>query len=835
MKRIDKLKKKKSKSRNLWVLISLVVILIVAFNSGIANAVVDKIELEYKPIDVNWSRTPEPEGVNNNSINLINTNDNKYWMNKGNYYLLNTEVETNGSVINFPRIMWGADSGRKDIVFDYNSIINLLNPTQTSNVWDGRGEDGKGTLRNYNGYVNQQFDLATYPVEDFYTWEHFNEDSWRMFRGEFELGDFDPKTQDVYLGVLGENGPELVMPVNDFIMVMVDGKATKVNYATQAVNKNKNNMKFKFPDNKIEIINFYTAYHRNSWPNQCVDSSHQNVSKHTDSWHVHLNESTDGDVEGNIEGATMIGNITEYLDGYKDGIIDGDYDGGISGKNHKIEVFGIDNTGGGGGTKFDVFVVDKPRIDVEKTGYIKDKDGNEVPLEKDGSSIVDIGKDVFYEFKMKNDMKETVTNIEFEDELLGIKINSTGIYKKGASGEYDIKLIDDEIRIIKRASSGEEIDEGINQLDKLNTLNHGESVTIKDIVNMKYFVTLNDAKLGEVKNIVVGKAKYFNDTLTGRDEAEFVVKVEDINSDNIKINIKKDVQKIVRNGEEIFNKDNISNIDEYTKKLMPGDIVNFTFEIINNSKKNDEAIAIDSLNLMDILSDSNYTTPKWTYTCKEIGSFNGNNFLIKAGQTINVLAEEWIVPEPKDGWSYDVTNTVNLYRRDKNGENHELGKSSLDLKILLPSIKIKKVVINRSGVVSDLDKSFTLSVTWNDNKLKRTIEVIPEKEYEILNLRYGVEYKLEEVVPINYELVDIEATRLDGSKTGIKENSNSSSFQLGSGLEGIRVGSLNEATIVVTNKKVNDSLFFDESIERNIFNYKSKGVEIEKGKVGVMN
>lgn len=827
MKRVERLKKRKTEKSNWIIFLLLISIFVVTFNSRMVNANTDERSRGYEKINVEWSRTPEPDKGQNNPLNLHAVKENEYWHREGNNYLLKKEVDENyiGSTMILPSIIWGNNGGRNDIVYDYKSMIGLLNPTQTSNVWDGRGD------MYYDGYINKD-QLDGYGVKDFYTWRSFKDgaDSWRMFRGEFELTDFNPKTQDVYLAVLGENGPQLVMPVNDFMMVMIDGKPTKINYGTQRAELNKNKMKFQFAEGGIAEIDFYTAYHsaQNS-TKRCQQKLHSDVSRHTDTWHVHLDETVDGRNIENSDGNALIGNISQYLDGYNN------EDNNSIKKSHKIEVFGIDNTGGGGGTKFDVFVVDKPKIEVEKTGYIKDKNGKEVALKKDGSSIVDIGKDVFYEFKIKNDMKDTVTDIEFEDDLVGIKINSTGIYKRGADGEYNINPIENEVEIIKTTSLGEEIDEGTNQFQKFNTLNPGEVITIRDNINMKYFVTVNDAHIGAVKNIVVGRAKYFNSTLTGTDDAEFVVKVEDIKPENIKISIKKDIQKVIRNGKEIFNKDNTSNMDEYSKKLMPGDEVSFDFKIVNSSKKDEEEIAVDSLNLTDILSDSNYITPDWKYMCKEIENFNAENFLIKAGQTLNVSAEGWIVPEPKEDWSYDVTNTVSLYRKDKNGENHELGRSRVELKILFPSINIKKVVINKEGVVPDIDKLFTLSLNWNGNKLKRTVEAIPEKEYAILNLKYGVKYKLEELVPMNYELVDIEATRLDGMKIGIKENSNSSSwFQLGSGLESIDVDNLNGATIAVTNKKVNDTLFFDESIERNIFTYKKDGIEIDKSKAGVM-
>ena len=534
----------------------------------------------YEPLKVSWSRTVEPNS-NVKTINTMQNNGADYWSNRNidgkSYKVLDKYPGNNKvspAVIETYKTAWG-QSLQNNVIYDYDTLVKLIEPKETKRVWDGRTSDKE---RYYSGYINDNYlKNNNYPVKDFSTWKHYGSgESLRMFRGEFELPK-DMTNKKVYLGVLGENGPELIMPVNDIMMVLVNGKSTDINFSTQSV-RNKNFAKLQTTnsngDKVVDDLIFKQGYHKNAGYANCT--KHNNLTTHTDTWHAHLNE-------GNEE--AEFGDITSYLDKNK--------------ATQKIEIIAGDNTGGGGSTKLDVFVVDLAKINVTKAGYLI-KDGQKININNDEKFYP--GEEVYYKFNMKNDGKEVLTDLLFEDELIDILIRKDGVYRKS-----DMKKLDSSKVEVARSSEDEMRNSkgtGMDGLELLQDLRPNESIEVLDLNNIKYEIKPSDVTKGDgiVNNIVKGKAFYLNGNLQLEEYGDFRIKAID---SEVKATITKDTHTIIRDGKEIYN--SYTDLEKEVPEIEPNDKVSFVFDIGNKTTGDKrgikEDLPLNGLSLDDVLSD----------------------------------------------------------------------------------------------------------------------------------------------------------------------------------------------------------------------------------------
>ena len=781
------------KKREKYISLFLSIIFTIAFINlrGIKTEAENKIE---KAIPVNWSRTPEGNGI----VDTEGNNFSSYWdqynggkeriLDKGNLNGSSSIVRT-ANIINSNQ--YKCTSNR---IFDYSTFCQLLNPTQTDNVWDGKGNNPY-----YQGYINKEF-AKNYPVDGFATWKYHsnhNGDEWRMFRGEFSLNPDQIKSEDLYIGVSSKGSPQLIFPVNDFVMVFIDGNTTDINYGTQEItDSNRKNIKFRMPDGSIEALDFKTAHYRNNpygIDNICINSLHQDVSKHTDGWHVHLDDNTEV-VDGKY---LKLGNINKYLN--------------PNITNHKIEIFAGDNAGGGAISKFEIFKVSKPNIEVSKSAYKLEGD-KEISLQNNVSTVTS-AEDVYYKFAMENKMNENLTNIEFVDDLLNIKVNQNGVFKKASDSSYE-KVNSSLVQVKKTTANNEEI---IGGLELLSNLQIKEKIEVVDKENLKYTVIDKDVDRGILTNKVVGTANYLGDQLIAISEANFSVKVKDIDIKDISISMTKNVEEIIRDGKTIYK----NNGQEEIPKVNPNDEITYVFDIVNNSKNGDKAIAVDNLDLQDILTP-NCQMERWNYDFQGKGeNINHESFTIKPNESIKVILKRLVVPEPnKDSDNYIITNEGVLSRK-----NIELARSKVDVEIARPSLNIMKAISNK-GLTPEENKSFTIKVVGDDNS-KVTVEAIPNKTYNIPNLKYGVVYTVSEVIPMNYKLDGIELRDNDGEVVN-QEKQLAEKINTGEGFLAGHLtmqGSLNNGTMKIINKKENKSLFFNSNVKKNIFKYSKDNIE----------
>lgn len=809
-------------------ILSLIIFGVIFTNSALANGNSTDVRLgnESKIVPVSWSRTPEPKD-NSDYINIMkdsikntsleageNTTNEKYYSNQvidgknyiavDNYPGKSSGVEPQeGKVITTPVAIYTGNNNASRILLDYNTITKLLKPTETNKVWDSNPANGP---LYYNGYIKDK-DLANYPVKEFATWKHYGNDSWRLFRGEFDLSGYDLTNKRVYLGVLGKNGPELIMPLNDFMIVLVDGKPTDINFTTQRVNdNNKNNIKLRLEDGSIYTPTFKQAYHSWAGSNKCTEHNHTSISKHTDTWHAHLNNEAES-----AENGYRLGDITPFLNNEA---------------NHKIEILCADNTGGGGGTKLDVFVVDAPSMKVEKGGFVIDdtKPESEKKVLINSESTLYPGESVYYTFSMVNDGIDRLKSLEFKDELINIKINSNGVYNL-STGQ---KLSNDRLQITKisKAEDGTEIKRVTETKDKalelLKELYPNESVIVEDLNNIKYNIVQSDLKRpnGQIINTVIGTAKYLNNQLTSESEASFKVTVAELIEP--KLDITKHVFEVIRNGDTIYSAINGSE-QNTVPGLYPGDEVSFYFTITNNTKDENrpynKELPVTNLSLVDKLSNP-YKNPKWKFTIVDKNfnevmnsDFDGNNFDIEAKESVNIVVSNWIVPEPFsintdnsiEIWDYNVVNTVSLYKENSNGNKELIGSSNANVKILPPKLYLKKVITNAENDDKSLERIFTINIEGNDSS-SFTIEAKANSIYIIDNLKYGVTYTVNEVVPANYELESISLQEENGE------------IVLEGNVIQLIIGN-NEKYIVVSNKVSNKNYFYDDTNVTNVLKY----------------
>lgn len=455
-----------------------------------------------------------------------------------------------------------------------------------------------------------------------------------------------------------------------------------------------------------------------------------------------------------------------------------------------------------------------PQMSTEKIAYLINDEGKEIAVNDNISAYP--GENIYYEFSLVNDGNVTLESIEFIDEKLNIKINKDGVYENINNS----LITSQDLEVKKYNESGNLIFQGLGAIDSLNV---GERITIRSKELLKYLVTDEDAQNGKVENTLVATAshKESGKDLSKTGTATVTVKVNNIPTDNndyTKLEINKYVEKVKREEEVVFDRKNGLAFDGV---LYPGDKVEFSFHITNNSKTpNGTAVAVENLSLKDEFTNYKTNTDSWEfYLINNQGQeekIDVNNFSIGKGETIKIVARGWTVPSNlkygSDGQIInEETNTVTLYKNI--GTNSiEINHASVDISLEALTMKVKKVVEN--ATLADLeDTTFTLKLIGKDSsgaiKEQFNIEAKADKEYTFTNLTYGLTYELSEIIPMNYELVS----------TCFKKDFSSSESSVN-----IKMSTLtNNFVGVVTNRYVNNNLFYDSSNKKNTIKYDAVG------------
>ncbi len=435
-------------------------------------------------------------------------------------------------------------------------------------------------------------------------------------------------------------------------------------------------------------------------------------------------------------------------------------------------------------------------------------DNNE-KIELTNDSYVYPGETIYYEFSLKNNGNVPLTNVEFVDKMLGVTINKDGVHKDNN------KIQDSDLEIIKK-NKDNVIGSGLSALESLDV---DEIIVVQSKELLKYLVSDSDATNGVVENTVISSATHKESETSLRNDGQASVKVQikdmpitpDESDNKININITKDIEKVTREEEIIFEK---QNRERFIGELYPGDKVEFLFEITNNTiTPNGTAVAVENLTLKDELTNYKTNDNNWEFYVinddREEEKINADNFCIDKGKTMKIRAKGWTVPsklkcDSNGELIKDETNTVTLFKNV--GDNFKkISDASVEMKLAPLSLKVKKVVEN--AVLNDT--SFTLKLIGkNENgeiKEQINVEAIPDKEYEFTNLTYGLTYELFEVVPMNYELV---------SNCFKDELSSTKS------LKTIKMTTLTNNYIgVITNRFKNSNLFYDSSNKKNTIKY----------------
>lgn len=436
----------------------------------------------------------------------------------------------------------------------------------------------------------------------------------------------------------------------------------------------------------------------------------------------------------------------------------------------------------------------KPKIDIKKIPYVIDSNNKEVELKK--NDVVYPGETIYYKFLIENTGNVDLGKIALEDKLLNLKIDENGTYKYGNS-------ISDPKLNIKRIEGNKEISNsydkgGLKELQYLNAGNldkKSQKIEIKSKDLFSYVVTDKDAINKKVDNTAIVKATHKNSKVNERADATVTVDVKDVDPDVIKFNavIDKYVKTITRGNEEIYNVKNDKDKNKIPD-IVPGDKVIFGFEIKNSSTSENPVtgkipIYIDLLNLNDVLSmgDSNQNM-SWKFFHEDSNKeLNSSQFSLKPSETLEVYSSEWIVPSKlPNPYEYSIKNNITLNRK-----NETLSKDDVDLHIDRPSIKIKKIVKNDNNDETE----FTVCVKGSD-KTQYNTKIKNGETVNFENLKYGVEYTISEVVPMNYKLDSISQDKI------------------------ILNESTNKSLVTITNKKSNAKWFSDKFTISNKFIFK---------------
>ena len=717
----------------------------------------------YKTIDdVKWSRTPDYYGneceayVNNTLANngtngykgQFNTND--YWTKEGNTYYLNKETSNyKPGIIWMPNLL-PCDNGVADLGYnvklDYDTLLYYLNPTKTDNVWDGKSGDVYAPDRVQkvkdanNGGIPQNFpDFATWGYCAYKTSNTPKRygDQLRLFRGEFELSEEDIKNYDFFITV-GDN-KELILPIDDTMIVLVDGEPTGINFTSSVNAKDKSitihngskqgddgngnyNIKFKLtsctdPNNEDR-----------GKKADCSDATHAAISAFTDGLHAHLDL---------VENDKILGDITNILCSNSTSLnSDSKY-------NHKIEVLCSDYNISGGMTKLQLIKVRKPEVKTTKEAYFHNGEGDKLVGvgTSDGSknvsdTIIGQGK-LTYDLTYSNVGETDVKDVEFNDVDLGVKVSKDGLFVNGT------KIDNPETLTITK---GNETKTGNDALSLLQELKVGESVKVSDITYLSKDIAGTEGNI-TINNTVKVNSNYLIDSKTEESEANTQVNLKD----DVDLSIKKSINTVIREGKEIYNKSK----NKELPRIYPGDEITFAVEVTNKGKS--KAI---NLSLKDILSNKDgkiFKNSEWTFVKEDGRAINADNFELDPLSTLNLTTNKWVVSNDA---RYILNNKVELYR------NSELADTSFTEFTVYPRVYINMkcdkpdIVYDKNGNPKEKVRYFYVKVIGTNSEGKNvfttSMYLKDGDRVEIDNLDFNVNYKVVETVPMHFTLRGID-------------------------------------------------------------------------------
>lgn len=383
------------------------------------------------------------------------------------------------------------------------------------------------------------------------------------------------------------------------------------------------------------------------------------------------------------------------------------------------------------------------KIKVQKQALV---DGNIVTdsENKDINEKVNVGKKINYILTVTNNGRYTLKNVTITDKDLDVVITQNNVTKYGS-------IVNDSksFKITKYASDGSlKVAGTIDTLkDILSELQPNEKIVVSDDLLLSYTSNTPEIKANEV--VTQGEGYEKNPT----DKAKIETPIVDSN-----VLISKDVYKITRDGNVIYDK-NKDSIDPLKVRVYPGDKVQFTYTIKNNTE-----VKVENLFIKDLLQNPDMKDFKdvtdWTFT-KDGAEFNHTNFALDAGESIDILSNEWIVP---DNCKKNVINTVELYQKESDGTEKFINKDDAKLRVY------PRVYINMD-CPSDTSKEFYVTVK-GDNGFETSMYIKDKDKVEISDvLDFDVNYTVTETIPMNftYKGIDIEkGTDINGNKKDSK-------------------------------------------------------------------
>lgn len=714
--------------------------------------------------NIKWSRTQDYYGnkcdnpVNNTLLNngsgyknayksddKFNTTD--YWTKEdGNTYDLNKKNgDPKNGILWMPDWFPASNKEQYNVKFDYDTLLYYLNPTQTTNVWDGKtsdiyAQDRVQKIKNVNsGNIPSNFpNFATWGYCAYGNDARYG-DQLRLFRGEFELSEDDLKDSDFFI-TTGDN-QDLILPIDDTMIVLVDGEPTGINFTSSVagVNENKSitiHNGSKLGDDgkgnyniKLKLTSCTDAGNGDrGYKADCTDSRHAALSAFTDGLHAHLDM---------VENGKILGDITNILDNNSISL------NSNSKYNHKIEILCSDFYLSGGMTQLQLIKVKKPRVKTTKEAYFDNGTGSKLVATgtSDGSNdvpgtVTGQGK-LYYDLTYSNVGVTDVKNVVFNDTDLGVTVSKDGLYVNGT------KINNPDTLTITKGSVTKT---GSESLSLLESLKSGESIKVSDKTYLYKNVTGNETNV--LSNTVKVNSNYLVSSNTEESKATVDVNVkEDVN-----LSINKTINSVTRDGKEVYNKTQ----NKELPRIYPGDKITFALAITNSGKTN----AL-KLSLKDILSkDDNskiFKDSNWTFFDANKDKVNGDNFEVKAGKTLNITTDEWIVPNDA---RYILNNKVELYKDSKFVTDDNVKFTvypRIYINMKCSDDKNKHFYVKVVGTNSDGYNVFTTSMYLKDGD-----------RVEIDNLDFNVNYEVVETIPMNFTLEGIDINNKDSVPNNLK-------------------------------------------------------------------
>lgn len=721
---------------------------------------------EYEVLNnITWSRTPDIKGDSDNVEGtprggLVDTRtqsngrynvysfNNTYWstsnVNGTNVYTLDKNPNNAKGILQTTKLFnyaYNGNTNKNKVVFDYNTLTSILNPTQTNDVWDGKtgnyySAERINMFKSYNGIPISNAIPSSY--NDFSTWfykrtnnfvDNYNNsmgivrdsitnwqrqgDQLRLFRGEFTLTQDEIDNYDYYVGI-GENSPELILPIDDTMFVLVDEKATGINFTSS--NEGNNQSLYIKNGSEEQEIKFNQVESCNDWSNTgglaqtCSDPEHKKLSGYADGLHAHLQKYLNED-------GTTIANITSILKNAGAG-------------SHKIDIFASDYNKSGGMGKLEIIRVKKPEVTVEKEALINDGKDNKVIASSISNGISYTGtvlpnQKVDYRLTYNNEGSTTVNDIVFNDKSLGITISKDS-YKLNGNNIDDLSTL--------TITNGEVTKTGKEALQLLSSLEGKTKITVMD---SRYLTkTPSDTDINTtIPNTVTVGSTYFNGNSTGDKETTVNVEV----SGDRDVTIEKYIKKVVRNNSVIY-KGTSKVQKEDIPRIYSGDKITFGFKVTNN-----ENVDVTGLNLKDIVKASDGTIfddgSEFTFRSRLDSTFTGENFEVRKNSYIEFESNEWIVPSNA---RYILDNNIDLLT-----SNSEVISSDNADFIVYPRVYVKMFCDN------DDDKQFYVTITGNDG-FKTGMYLRNGESVEVDNLNYNVDYVVTEAIPMNFTFKGID-------------------------------------------------------------------------------